>query len=43
MHAGCLATFYEHINFQGASYGWAATTPYIGAAMNDRASSIRFT
>ena len=35
------ACFYEHVNFQGASFCGDTSSAYIGSAWNDRVSSVR--
>lgn len=41
-YANCWAKHYEHSYFGGASIGYSGTLSYIGNAMNDRTSSIRW-
>lgn len=41
-YANCLSRHWEHSNFQGISTGYWGTTGYIGDAMNDKASSIKW-
>jgi hypothetical protein len=41
-YAACNVKHYEHSNFGGASVGYHASRSYIGDAMNDRTSSIRW-
>lgn len=44
VYSGCWAKLYEHTNFadSGASIGYNDTMAYVGAAMNDRASSVKY-
>lgn len=41
-YASCWTKLYEHGNFGGATYGYTGDSSYVGDAMNDRASSIRW-
>jgi hypothetical protein len=41
-YAGCWTKIFEHSGFGGASLGYQADTSYVGGAMNDKTSSIRF-
>jgi hypothetical protein len=41
--AGCWIKLYENSNYTGRNTGWAASTPYVGDHMNDKASSVRVT
>ena len=41
-YANCYCKIYEHTNFGGATYGYYSSSSYVGAAMNDRCSSITF-
>ncbi|WP_242910625.1 beta/gamma crystallin family protein [Actinomadura terrae] len=41
-YAKCQSDHWEDINFQGISTGYRNTTSYIGNAMNDRTSSIKW-
>ncbi len=38
----CATRIWENNNFTGASYGYIVNSSYVGAAMNDRASSIQW-
>jgi len=39
---GCQLKVFENASFGGASYGPATSTDYVGSAMNDRTTSVRF-
>ena len=41
-YSSCELRVYENASFGGLSYGAYASTDYIGDAMNDRTSSVRF-
>jgi hypothetical protein len=41
-YANCWAKHYQHSNFGGSSVGYAGSRTYIGDALNDRTSSIRW-
>ncbi|WP_242893044.1 hypothetical protein [Actinomadura litoris] len=41
-YADCQSNHWEDINFQGSSTGYRNTTSYVGDAMNDRTSSIKW-
>jgi hypothetical protein len=41
-YAQCQIRIYENASFGGASYGAYTNSSYVGAAMNDRTTSIRF-
>ena len=40
-HAADAVCLYEHVNYQGASWCTDTDTSYVGAAWNDRASSVK--
>lgn len=40
--SNCWTKIYEHNNFGGSSYGYTSSTGYVGDAMNDRTSSVRW-
>jgi len=42
VYSGCWAQLYEHTNFGGAILPYQPTTSFVGAAMNDRASSVKY-
>ncbi len=41
-YAGCRTTIFEHASYGGSTYGPYTNSSYVGAAMNDKASSIRW-
>lgn len=41
-YAGCRTAIFDNTNYGGSSYGYYTNSSYVGAAMNDRASSIRW-
>lgn len=41
-YSECQTRIYENTNYGGASYGAYTNSSYVGDAMNDRASSVRF-
>jgi hypothetical protein len=42
VYSGCWGKYYENSGFGGASVGYQGDTSYVGSAMNDRTSSIRW-
>ncbi|QHC56788.1 peptidase inhibitor family I36 protein [Rathayibacter tanaceti] len=38
---GCTVKIWENTNFSGASFGYAGSTGFVGAAMNDRTRSVQ--
>lgn len=41
-YSNCKTAIFENTNYGGASYGYYVNSSNVGAAMNDRASSIRW-
>lgn len=40
--SNCWVKIYENSNFGGASFGYAGSSSFVGSAMNDRTSSVRY-